>query len=390
MASSFIDDFLASDEGLAAVAPHEVIIDKATGHARQAGATLADGAWVTGLRKRAEASLYVFCKGILGRTYLTVGLHKPVCAWLQHRPPDRKLLLLPREHAKTTLVAHGLPLHILIQPEDANAYFPGLPGESQRITLVGETDQRSTDALRVIKAACEGNDLLRALWPHRMWEQPSKQAKKWNDKEIILPRKEEYPDPSIRAIGVGGAVTGAHPSVLIKDDLVTLEAANSPTVMQGAIQWHVASRALINAPGTLEFIIGTRWAVNDLYEYIQTNDPSVEVMVRSVVEGGAPIYPEMFTLDKIAQLQKEFGVLFPLLYMNSAADPTLVDFDTTMLREFSIVGGMIRLREDERDEVLRERLRMPAAPPPTHAAGTGLHESWQTIYSPGEGFRLRG
>ena len=386
---SLLDQYLASDEGLATIAPTEVVVDKKTGQARQAGAEIADGQWIGGLRERAEKSLFVFAKGILGRTYLTRSLHKPVCTWLQTRPPDRKMLLMPREHCKTTIVGHALAPHILIQSPENNPYFPGQPGEDQRVTLVGETDQRSKDSLRVIKAAYEQNEILRALWPHRLWDEPAKQSRKWNDNEIILPRREEYPDPSIRAIGVGGAVTGSHPSVLIKDDIATLDAANSVTIMQTAIQWHVASRALINAPGTLEFIIGTRWAVNDVYEYIQTNDPSVEVMVRSVVENGEPIYPEMFSMDKVAQLQKEFGVLFPLLYMNSAADPTLVDFDVQMLRSFTIVDGKLRFREDERDLALVERMRMPESIAVPTGARLGPR-TWQSIYVPGEGFRLRG
>lgn len=383
-----------------APAPTEIVVDRQTGQARMAGADQADGNWIRGVRRRAEANLYFFAKAILGREYLTRDLHRPICDWLQARPPDRKLLLLPREHCKTSIVGHALPLHILIQPPEANAYFPEQKGEDQRVTLVGETDTRSKDALRVIKAACEANELMRALWPHRMWDKPQQQAPKWNDNEIILPRKSEWPDPSIRAIGVGGAVTGSHPSVLIKDDLVTLEAANSPTVMQTAIQWHVASRALINAPGTLEFIIGTRWAVHDLYEYILTNDPSVESTTRAIVENGSTIYPRMFRLTdaaetpgdarrSVAQLQREFGVLFPLLYMNSAADPELVDFDMAMLRTFSISGGRIQFREDERDLAIAERRNTPA--PTSAPAGAALSSTtWQSVYQPGEGFRLRG
>jgi hypothetical protein len=385
--SPSLDAWLDDDEE---TNPVEIVVDRATGQARQAGATEAEGAWIEGVKRRAEASLYVFAKAILGRDYLTKSLHRPVCEWLQARPPDRKLLLLPREHCKTTIVAHALPLHILIQPRDHNVYFPGMAGEDQRVVLAGETDQRTTDALRVIKAATETNEVLRALWPHRVWDRPSQQALKWNDKEIILPRKAEWPDPSIRCIGVGGAVTGSHPSVLIKDDLVTLEAANSPTVMQTAITWHIASRALINAPGCLEYTIGTRWAVNDLYEYIQRNDPSVESITRAVVENGAPIYPQMFSLEKVAQLQREFGVLFPLLYMNSAADPTLVDFDMTMLRDFEISGGLLRFQEDDRDLAIAERQKLPAAAAAVpQGAGLGPR-TWQSVYTAGEGFRLRG
>jgi len=367
----------------------EILLDRKTGQARQAGAASAEGAWIATQRRKMEGSLYAFNKGVLGKTFLTESLHLPVCQFLQRVPPMRKAILLPREHAKTTIVSHGLPIHILIQPKEANIYFPGEDGADQRIIMTGETEARMTDALRVVESAFETNEVLRALWPHRVWDNPRKQSKKWNEREMIVPRNQEWSDPSIRAMGVGAAVTGAHPSVLIKDDLVTLDAANSPLVMQQAIDWHIASRALINKPSSLEFLIGTRWGVADLYQYIQQNDPTVEWLVKAVVEDGDPIWPEAFTLDKIAQLQREFGVLFSLLYMNSGSDPALTDFDMEMVREFSIVGNMIQFTEDERDVAIGERVNTPASRPDLPVGTVLTRDSWQSLYQPGQGFRLR-
>lgn len=368
---------------------HEVILDKKTGQARQAGATTPEGAWIKTYREKMEGSLYAFAKGVLGKTYLTENLHLPVCRFLQKVPPQRKGVLLPREHGKTTIVSHSLPLHILIQPKARNIYFPGEDGAEQRIVLSGEVEGLMAKHLRVISAAFETNDVLRALWPHRCWDAPRRQSKKWNEREIIIPRENEWPEPSIQAIGVGGAITGAHPSVLIKDDLISLEAANSPVVMQTAIDWHIASRALINKPNALEFIIGTRWAVADLYEYIQTNDPTVEWIIRSIVEDQKPIWPEAFTLDKVAELQREFGVLFWLLYMNSAKNPHLTDFDLEQLRTYVIRGEWMEFEEDDRDMTLATRINAPATvegPPP----GTVLPRGgWQDLYQPGQGFRIR-
>lgn len=374
--SGLIDDVRSAADAILDD-PREIVLDAATGRPRQAGADSAEGAAILEFRREAEASLYVFTKGILGRDYLTPDLHRPVCDWLQTCPMGhrRKGLLLPREHAKTTIVSHGLPIHILIQPEESNLYFPGQSGADQRVLLACETEGRGKDHLRVVESAFETNDLIRAFWPHRCWENPRRESKKWNDVECIIPRKSEFPDPSIRVIGVGGAITGVHPTVTLKDDLVTLEAANSPTVMQTAIEWHIASRALMNSPDALEFILGTRWHAADLYAYAMENDPSVEWIVRAIVENGKPIYPEFafgegdarrffgFSTSKIAQLQREFGVLFPLIYMNSAADPSLVDFSSSDLREYEIIGGEIVFREDEADLRLVERLqRRPDTP----------------------------
>ena len=50
--------------------------------------------------------------------------------------------------------------------------------------------------------------------------------------------------------------------------------------------------------------------------------------------------------------------LFPLLFMNSAADPDLVDFDINDVRPFTIIGGEVILKEDERDVSLANRLNV--------------------------------
>lgn len=367
----------------------EFVIDPKTGRVRQAGATTTEGEFVLRFKRQAEQNLYLFAKAVLGRTYLTPSLHQPVCRFIQTCPPRRKLVLLPREHGKTSIVSHALPIHILLQPAEANIYFPGLDGADCRIILACETEMRATDHIRVIETAFESNALLRGLWPERCWEAPRKQSKKWNDRELIIPRQNEYPDPSVRGIGVGGAVTGAHPNVLIKDDLISVEAANSAIVMQTAIQWHVTSRALINDPAALEFIIGTRWAVGDLYQYIGENDPTVEIIRRSVVENGQPIYPEKFTLADVERLNAEFGVLFPLLYMNTAVDPSLVDFHTGDIREYALVGDQVRFDEDDRDIALQERYQLPLPADVSASRGVPLNrDTYRSIFDQRSFYRV--
>ena len=158
---------------------HELIADSKRQQVRQAGADR-EGEWVKKFKKAAEQNLYVFSKGVMNRDYLTKHFHLEVARFLQKSPPYRKMLLLPRNHGKTSLVSHCLPIHILIQPADGNIYFPGLAGSECRILLAGEKEDRAKDNLRVISAAFTGNPLLRALWPERFWEKPKRDARKWN------------------------------------------------------------------------------------------------------------------------------------------------------------------------------------------------------------------
>jgi hypothetical protein len=341
----------------------ELVVNPKTGELRQAGAD-GPGKFVVEFKALAERDLFTFAKGVLGYDLLNTSLHKPFCRWLQQVPPHgsrRKLALLPRGHLKTT-ITKALNLHILMQPDGNNIYFPdGLgnykhsQGTSTRILLASKTSKLAQSTLSEIMQILETNPLLRSLWPHCVWDDARREARHWNAERIVLPRKINDKEATIETVGVGGGITGYHFNVHDFDDLIDIEDANSPTTMETAINWFRASRALMDNPNkSLEFLTGTRWAVHDLYEHIERNDPSVEIITRRVVEHGKPIFPEVFDLPTIERLQHEFTVMFPLLYMNSAADPELTDFDMDLVRSFRIEQGDIVFDETEQDAMLAE------------------------------------
>jgi hypothetical protein len=344
----------------------ELTVDK-NGAVRQAGADRA-GAFVADIKRSAERSLYFFGKVIMGYDLLSPVLHLPECDRLQATPPYRKLTLFPRGHLKTTILK-ALCVHQIIQSGAAlgdgtfdNVYFPhgivGTPapvGTDIRILLASKTSGLAMSTLAEIMMNVEANELLPALWPGCFWEN-TKDARWWNQERIVFPRRATHKEATIETIGVGGQITGYHFNVQIFDDLIDIQTANSAVEMFKTIEWWKASRALMHDQArSLEFIVGTRWAVNDLYDWIMKNDPSVDPRVRAVIEDGVPIFPEMFTLDSIAQMQRELQSLFPLLYMNSATDRSLTDFDMTRVRDFFISDGQLCFEETVDDAMLVDR-----------------------------------
>jgi hypothetical protein len=354
----------------ASPARRELVVEK-SGQIRQAGASQTNGVWVEAKRKLYEGSLYQFARVILDYHWLSPKLHVPVCRWLQTCPPYRKFFLSPRGHGKSTLTAQAAPLHMIIQPAAQNIYLPNglaqqprIPGTDMMILIVGERLDRAQDNFRPIQTALEENQLLRGFWPHAVWENPRRQAKKWNDSEMILPRSREFTDPSFRAVGIGASITGSHPVVMIFDDLTTDQAANSPPEMQKAIEWSKNATALLfDQEKGLIFYTGTRWAVADLPDYRMQNSPEIQFNTkwRSMVEDGEIIYPEKFGYEgAIASLQAEHGVMFPLLYMNSIGDSTLTDFSESDLRFYTLEGGEIEFEETDLDAKLVVDMNMPA------------------------------
>jgi len=262
-------------------------------------------------------------------------------------------------------------IHLTIQPKERNIYFPGcqyvgcnnrldcadplhrFDGRDSRILYAGETDRNAAKQIKWAAEQYDGCKLLRAMWPSCVWESSSKESPKWSAEAIEIPRPSKFPEGTIESIGVGGAVTGRHYSVLIKDDIATLRAANSRTVMIDTIEWNRATRALMDDPDeSLEFMLGTRWAPGDVWETIQREDPSVECLVRSIIEDGKPIFPELFSLETIQRLKEEEKHLFPLIRMNSGSDPEISDFDVTKLRSFAFENGHISFPDDGRDQRL--------------------------------------
>lgn len=332
----------------------EFVVDSRTGRVRQAGSD-GEGQFIVQAREEMEKNLFYFAYGALGLTRLTQTLHLPVCQWITKIPSYRKLLLLPRDHLKTSIM-RSLSIHILFQEKEKNIYFPGKPGEETRILYAGETSTNAEHQLSWIQGHLETNTLLKGFWPHKLWKNSRKDSKRWNAKEFVLPRKIDFPEASMEAIGVGGAVTGRHYDVMQKDDLISFAARNSPVIMGEASEWHKTSRSLLDDPDKgLEFIVGTHWATGDIYDDMLGNDDSVEPLVRAAVEDGEPIFPEMFSLQTLARLERELGSLYPLLYMNTSADPRLTDFKGEDLRVYRYDKNLLVFNMDERDEFRRAK-----------------------------------
>lgn len=250
----------------------------------------------------------------------------------------------------------SLSIHMLMQDKATNIYFPGKEGTETRILYAGETATNAEHQLSWIAGQLENNVLLKGLFANKVWRNSRKESKRWNAKELVLPRKTDFPEASVESIGVGGAVTGRHYDAMQKDDLISFAAANSPIVMAESESWHRTSRALLDNPDKgLEFIVGTHWASADLYEMIQGTDPSVECQVRGAVEDGKPIFGEMFSLETLARLEQELGALYPLLYMNTAVDPRLTDFKPGDFRMWRRDGEDLVFEEDERDALRRSK-----------------------------------
>lgn len=351
---------------------------------RQAGTLGEERRLIEQYRRKMEQDLFSFNYTIMGGSNILQKVpHGLFCDILQSVPPKRKLLLAPRGHLKTTL-AGGQALHFFVQPRGSNCYFPkGLgalghnDGRSTRVLLSSKSLPLAADRLGRLKMLLETNKLFYGFWPDVFWENPTKQARVWNNEEIVFQRTDIFVEPSIKCIGVGGTITGYHFNVHMHDDLIDIKDRASPTTMKTAFDWFVASRALMdNIQESLEITTGTHWANNDLYTLIRENDQSVDTRVFSALKRGTlshkpddvvghlsedaePLWPQVFPLELLQQLcqPEPYGVgdLFPLCYLNDPYHSSVVDFNPGEVRFYVIENGeCIVFQDDPRDRALEE------------------------------------
>jgi hypothetical protein len=303
-----------------------------------------------GIRRASEQSLFFFSRAVLGLKFLTPQLHASMCNFLQDPLHHDKMMLVPRDHVKTTLVK-ALCLHVLIQDEKTNPYFPGIPGTDVRLILAGETMKNASPHLRSIEATLEKNTLLRTLWPHL---QP---GSKWSEHEMELVRNTSYSEPTIEVLGTDTAIASRHVDWIFEDDIFTFEAAMSPTVAERVRLWDKSLEAILDDTENVQArntITGTPWSALDIYKdkideareaSARGEEPAYDIYIRSVIENQQPIWPERFPLTRLKRIEQRLrGTgLWQLNYMCDYESSELIDLRPAWLQEFKLVGNVIRI-----------------------------------------------
>lgn len=286
------------------------------------------------MRTRCQESLYFLCKAVLGFNDFQPEPHMSMCQHIQDQQVLRKLILIPRGHYKSSAGSIGYPLWLLINNPD------------ERILLGSSTATLSQHFLRRIKAVFERNDLFQWLFPELVpdW----KSVVKWSEAEIQIPRPGVFPEASIETIGVGGKVTGRHYTIMIFDDLIEEQAANSMDELRKVQSWHDLSEPLFDNPEQgRELVIGTRWAPADLYGWLIDNDSRYHLHLRQAIENGQPIFPQRFSSEWLEGLRKSKPALFSCQYLNDPLKEGLTEFQAEWLKDWSLgETGQTLIRAD--------------------------------------------
>lgn len=210
------------------------------------------------LKKLAENDLVAFI-GIVA-PYICLGdVHIELISWLTREDKkDNQLVLLPRGHMKSRIVAFLAAWWITRAPEETILY-------------VSATAALAESQLYQIKQIIE-SPIYRKFWPEMVEEDEGKRER-WTVAEICVDhhkrKLEGVRDPTVKAVGITGSTTGFHASKVILDDLVTPSNAYTEDGRKKVSDLY-SQLASIENPGAQEVVVGTRYHPRDLYNTLIT------------------------------------------------------------------------------------------------------------------------
>jgi len=257
-----------------------------------------------------KKDLFFFNKHILKYKDVTEEVHGEWQQFKQTAKRKMKLILVPREHFKSSFFTIGETLQDIVNSQDI------------RILIANATLGNAQSFLREIKEHVERNETLHKYYPETAtWIERSS---KWSEKQIILPRDRVGKEPTIEATGVGGNLVSQHYDKIVLDDLVNRENVATRLQADKVIDYFKYCLSLLESDGEI-LIIGTRWSYFELYQYILDElQDDFDILIRNCwrdKEKTIPYFPEKFTREHLEKLRRIQGnYIFSCQYENNPVD----------------------------------------------------------------------
>jgi predicted phage terminase large subunit-like protein len=293
------------------------------------------------IRQLAENDLFFFAR-LVNPGYMYGSIHKELFRWLQDYNlygmggdiSSNKLIMLPRAHLKSHIVATWAAWMVMRHPEITILY-------------VSATAELAITQLYAIKNILDGN-AFKKYWPEYINPEVGKREK-WSATKIIIdhPKRKEQAirDATITIAGLTTNTTGWHADVICADDLVVPENAYTEEGRESVSKKASQFTSIRNAGG-FTIAAGTRYHPSDIY-YVWRNqitelyDPQGEPAGKELVwdikeyaveEDGIFLWPRVvrddnkmfgFNMSVLARIKAEYSdrTQFYAQYYNDPNDP---------------------------------------------------------------------
>lgn len=201
----------------------------------------------------AESDMQEFMDLIIPNRVLGHVQRRIIRWWTRQDAKSHQLVLLPRDHMKSALVACRIVWEITRDP-------------TLRVLLISSTSNLATKQLKFIKDILL-SDRYRLYWPE-MVEKEEAKREKWTEREISVddPRRkaEAIRDPTIFTAGLTSNIVGMHCDIAVLDDVVVQGNAYMEETREKVKEQYsyLSSVETVNAR---EWVVGTRYHPKDLY-----------------------------------------------------------------------------------------------------------------------------
>ncbi len=251
------------------------------------------------IKDLAEADLLTFIRLVAPHRMLGAVHEELISWWTRPDGMDNQLILLPRDHQKSAMVAYRVAWHLTSHPEQAILY-------------VSATANLAEKQLKMVKDILT-SDIYRFYWPEMVNKDENKRER-WSVDEISVdhPKRktESTRDPSIKAVGLTANTTGLHCHVAVLDDIVVPQNAYTQLGREQTRAFY-SQLSSIETTGAQEWVVGTRYHPGDIYRdlidmkeffYDETEKedverPVYEVFERQVETGGEFLWPKQRRSD---------------------------------------------------------------------------------------------
>ncbi len=278
------------------------------------------------------------------RHYLRLGTPRCHQRWYRAFATHRRLLFeAPRSHGKSISAGRVFVGHAIVTNRNV------------RVLLVGKTKGAAAKTARLVRTDLEENPRIARDWQAPEAGGPFRGRRlSWTDSMFYVRRAIPLRDPTVEAVGVGGAITGGRFDLIVVDDPVDDENVHTRARREKLRAWFYGTvLPLLDDHGRI-VVIGTRKNAADLYAALEADDTfafvkdgafvdglaSIDlsrvqwverldevtgrrVVVDAIYDGPAPrvLWPEKWTVAKLLVILRSAGtLLFQREYQNEIVD----------------------------------------------------------------------
>lgn len=205
------------------------------------------------IRDAAEADLLTFIRLVAPHRMLGRCHEELVRWWERDEAKSHQMVLLPRDHQKSAMVAYRVAWAITRNP-------------AITILYVSATTNLAEKQLKFIKDILTSK-IYRRYWPDMVNADENKRER-WTTSEFAVDhpkrKSEGVRDPTVFTAGLGSAITGLHCNVAVLDDVVVADNAYTKEGRDD-VRSNYSFFASIETTDAREWVVGTRYHPGDLY-----------------------------------------------------------------------------------------------------------------------------